>query len=54
MENKYSPKYVANGPAGRTCADCMHFKRGVDFYKGTCFGKEVMMTGSCNLFSKKL
>ncbi|MBI5229318.1 hypothetical protein HY991_04355 [Candidatus Micrarchaeota archaeon] len=47
-------KYTPNGPKGRTCGDCVHFsptkeKKGV----GTCFGHDVIDSGSCNFFKKK-
>ena len=45
-------KYVVQGEAGKTCADCKNNKD-KDGVTGDCYGHEVLAAGSCNLFEKK-
>jgi hypothetical protein len=46
--------YVENGPEGKTCADCKHFKPNADDKTmGTCSGYDVSAFASCNYFELK-
>lgn len=39
-----------------TCINCVHYKTeesNVKKTKGTCYGRTVIATGSCNFFKKK-
>lgn len=44
-------KYVEEGEAGKTCAECKMFEASPeDPSKGKCMGYDVQAKGSCNYF----
>ena len=46
--------YAAEGPQGKTCADCKNYEPSRDNpHVGTCAGFEVQASASCNYFEKK-
>ena len=48
MEVHYTPK----GPKGKTCNVCRNFKP-TGGIKGSCYGHDVIATGSCDYFKSK-
>jgi len=46
-------KYETQGPQGKQCRDCKFFEGISDPSQGKCFGKTVLIEGTCNMFAPK-